>query len=334
MRPRSLITNISLAVLLFSLISFSRTVYIAPQFKGFHQLTQISPDNNTLILVGDTQGRSWLEFWRENNGKKTPLLLAEIARQHPALVINLGDLVFCGSSLRQWKSFDLSHKPILDNNIPYFPIPGNHEYWCNHRKSFHNYFARFRYLNNRKWYSFQFRSIGFILFDSNLRKLTKNEASSQLRWYREELNRFQSSEDIRYIIVCCHNPPYTNSKTVKPSKDDLIEYVAPFQQTRKASLFFSGHCHAYERFREGDKYYIVSGGGGGPRQKLKTPGMKGYIHDEYKNGKGGAIRFLHFCRLDIETNRLRVTVNHLNNDSSFSVADTFVFPISEDSNGD
>ncbi|NIM16548.1 MAG: hypothetical protein GTO45_31430 [Candidatus Aminicenantes bacterium] len=54
--------------------------------------------------------------------------MRRIASQKPACVINLGDLVFCGTSQKQWKLFDKAHEPILQNKIPYFPVPGNHEY--------------------------------------------------------------------------------------------------------------------------------------------------------------------------------------------------------------
>jgi hypothetical protein len=123
-----------LSILFFSLVSCqdSSTTVIKP-FYGFAAL---DPGNNVIIFIGDTQGTSLLESWREDNKKKTPLLIKEIADRKPAGVINLGDLVFCGTSKKQWKLFDEAHQPLLTNKIPYFCIPGNHEYWCNPKITF------------------------------------------------------------------------------------------------------------------------------------------------------------------------------------------------------
>jgi hypothetical protein len=133
-----------LSILFISLVSCqdSSTTVIKP-FYGFAAL---DPGNNVIIFIGDTQGTSLLEFWREDNKKKTPLLIKEIADRKPAGVINLGDLVFCGTSKKQWKLFDEAHQPLLTNKIPYFCIPGNHEYWCNPKITFENYFSRFPHL--------------------------------------------------------------------------------------------------------------------------------------------------------------------------------------------
>lgn len=226
-----------LGILFFLMVSCksSLTTVINP-FCGFKAL---DPDNNVIIFIGDTQGTSLLEFWREDNKKKTPLLIKEIARRKPAGVINLGDLVFCGTSQKQWKLFDEAHKPLLTNKIPYFCLPGNHEYWCNPKKTFENYFSRFPHLDNRKWYSFRFQKIGFLMLDSNFSKLTPEENRCQLDWYYNELFRLNDDPEISFIIVGCHNPPFTNSKVVKPSEKALSCFLEPFLRLRKPLPFLA-----------------------------------------------------------------------------------------------
>jgi hypothetical protein len=318
-KKRFYLLSCFIILLLFS-NSCRESAYTPPVFCGFDELDE---SNNRVILIGDTQGTSKLEFWREDNKEKTPLLLNKIALYNPACVINLGDLIFCGTSEKQWKRFDSAHKPLVDNKIPYFPLPGNHEYWCSPKKTFREYFARFPHLEERKWYSFRFRNIGFILLDSNLSKLKKVEKENQLTWYKEELLRFHQDPGIEYIIVCLHNPPYTNSEIVKPDKELNRDYIESVLGYRRIAAFFSGHCHSYEKFKVGEKYFIVSGGGGGPRQKLNIDKKTRRFDDLYD---GPALRFLNFCQLTIEPDCLCVEVIKLTDEGQFEIADKFIIP--------
>ncbi len=317
---KRLYLSIYCSILLMLPLSCRDTRYTPPEFSGFDRLEKTG---NRVIFIGDTQGKSFWEFWRENNKAETPLLLAEIARQKPACVINLGDLVFCGSSQKQWKFFDRAHQPFLEDNIPYFPLPGNHEYWCSPKKTFKNYFARFPHLEGKKWYSFQFQRTALLLLDTNFSKLTPEEKKSQRSWYRQELSKCRQDPAIDYIIVCGHNPAFTNSKVVKPGREFRRDYVEPFMGIKKLVLFFSGHCHSYEKFKKDGKYFIVSGGGGGPRQKLYTKGRKRRFDDLYK---GPSLRFLNFCRVDIHRDSLNVRVIKLSEDGTFPVADEWNIP--------
>jgi len=310
----------SLDILSFSSIHCGKPEPVnAPQaFAGF---AARDPHNNIIILIGDTQGTSLLEefwLWREDNKEKTPLLIKEIADREPALVINLGDLVFCGTSAKQWKRFDDAHKPLIDNNIPYFCIPGNHEYWCNPQKSLENVFSRFPHLHKRKWYSFRFQKIAFVMTDSNFSHLSKAEVGCQVDWYKKELAGADDDPDIDYIVVCCHHPPCTNSKVVKPDKEVQRYFVGPFLGLKKAAVFFSGHCHAYERFKAPGKYFIVSGGGGGPRHKLNTDKRKRDCKDAFADS---SLRILHFCQVTIEPGCLRFQVIKLTDQKTFEPAE-------------
>lgn len=290
--------------------------------KPFYGFEALDPGNNVIIFIGDTQGTSLLEFWREDNKEKTPLLIKEIARRKPAGVINLGDLVFCGTSKRQWKLFDEAHRPLLANKIPYFCIPGNHEYWCNPKITFENYFSRFPHLDNRKWYFFRFQKIGFLMLDSNFSKLTPEENRCQLDWYYDELFRLNDDPEISYIIVCCHHPPFTNSKVVKPMEKELCCFLGPFLRLKKTTAFFSGHCHSYEKFKKRGKYFIVTGGGGGPGQRLETNDKKRQYNDLFD---GPSWRFLNFCQMTIEPNQLCFRIVKLTDEGKFEIADEFFF---------
>jgi 3',5'-cyclic AMP phosphodiesterase CpdA len=274
-------------------------------------------------IIGDTQHIGFWEslywgFWGEHNIEKTKKLLREIADRNPAFVINLGDLTADGSSETQWKYFDEDNKPIFDKHIPYYAIFGNHEYFGNEIKSYINFYLRFPQLKGKKWYSINIQNTGFIMLNSNFDALSVKDSKEQLDWYISELNKMENDGKVKFICVLSHHPPYTNSTIVNPSDEIRNLYVSPFTKSQKAALFFSGHCHSYEKFTDSGKYFIVSGGGGGPRQKLNTNKSSRKYIDLFE---GPEIRFFHFCELEINHNSMHVKVVRLNDNGSFDIAD-------------
>jgi hypothetical protein len=291
---------------------------VTPIYPGFADLNE---NNKRIIFIGDTQKTSFLEklfLCREDNKNKTPLLLAEIVARRPALMVNLGDLVFSAASARSWNWFDLAHHSIREANIPVAPILGNHEYWHQPDKSLNEfYFPRFPHLFGQKWYCFSFQQIGFLMLDGNIVK--KDPAwSRQLRWYEDNLRLFENDLHIRWIIVCCHQPPFTNSKVVAPNYDIFNYFGRPFAEAGKTVFFLSGHCHAYEKFIFRGKWFIVSGGGGGPRHELKNATNLNGATDPISCL---SLSILHFCQLDILPDGLLFQVIALNDDGSFTKAD-------------
>ncbi|MCX7767135.1 MAG: metallophosphoesterase [Candidatus Sumerlaeia bacterium] len=269
-------------------------------------------------MIGDTQATSNWEFWRECNTEKTRFLIKEIARRKPAFVINLGDLTTRGQSTKHWLNFDIWHKPIHEAGIPYLPVLGNHDYYGKNKRAFNNLFSRFPFLQSRRWYSFIFNRIGFIVLDSNFSVLQPEEIEAEINWYNCKLEELEESNNVDYIIVCCHHPPFTNSKVIKPSKSVAKNFVRPFINYSKTTVFFSGHCHSYEKFIEKGKYFIVSGGGGGPRHKLKINPQKQRFKDYFR---GESLRFLHFCEVEITENCLLLKIIKLDNDGTFTCID-------------
>jgi predicted phosphodiesterase len=297
------------------ILALSAAVNGMVTYKAF---AEIDSSKSTFIIIGDTQRTSAWEFWRERNFFQTQSLAAEMARRDPAFIIHLGDLTARGSSTRHWNLFEKYHKPIFDRGIPIFPILGNHDYLVGRKRALNNFFVRFPYLESKRWYSFTFKRVGFLMLDSNFKRLTADEMKQQNDWYRAELVHMEESADIDFIIVCAHHPPYTNSKTIKPSERVRIDFAEPFQRRRKTAIFFSGHCHSYERFSVGGKYFIVSGGGGGPRHKLAIDERERKFADQFN---GAAMRFFHFCEIEMHDGRLDFKVVKLNADDSFSEID-------------
>ena len=291
-----------------------------PSYSGF---AEVQGAKNYFIIVGDTQGTSHCEFWRERNDKERKLIIDEITRRQPAFAIHLGDLTTRGSSDKHWQEFDDVHKEFREKMIPYFPILGNHELYGNDKKALQNYFERFPYLNRRRWYSFIWKNAGFMLVDSNFSTLTKDQIEQQTRWYLEELDKLEKNAKIDFIIVCCHEPPFTNSRVVSDNEKVKVDLADPFLRFQKTRLFFSGHSHSYERFQMDGKFFVVSGGGGGPRHKVTIDPRRQRHQDLFF---GPELSFFHFCEIESRNDDLVFRVLRLEPDRTFEIVDPLLFP--------
>lgn len=250
---------------------------------------------SSFIFVGDVQLRGTPEIiiGREDNRNADRAVLKKIAEENPSFVLVLGDFTFHGSSVNSWNDFDDMAMPIHDKGIPIFPLPGNHEYFGNPKEGFHQYFSRFPQTNHRLWYLKKWKDIGIITLNANFNHLSKDQLTKQNEWYHLEMDSLQRDSSIAMIIVCCHQPPYTNSTVVSDDKEVQKYFVPAFMSASKAKLFFTGHCHSYEHFKIGGKEFIVSGGAG-PRQMLESPPKDSPKKDLFH---GGAERKHHFCKL-------------------------------------
>ena len=299
-----------------------------PSYAGFQE---IDVTRNRFLILGDTQGTSHWEFWRESNDKERKLILDEIVKRQPAFVIYLGDLTTRGSSKKHWQEFDAMHRTWLKEKIPVFPVLGNHEFYGNNESALDYFFGRFPYLERRRWYSFVWKEIGLIFVDSNFSTLTAEESEQQRRWYADELERFERDKKIDFVIVCSHEPPFTNSRVVGPNKRVEVDFVDPFLRFTKTSFFFSGHAHTYERFQVGDKIFIVSGGGGGPRHKLYSDSSNRRYKDLFL---GPELRFFHACEINMTDASLMYSIRRLEPDESFTTIDPITFERSGENKGE
>lgn len=284
-------------------------------YSGFKE---IDLTKNHFILIGDTQNTSRFEFWRERNDRERQLIINELARREPAFVIHLGDLTVRGSSKKHWSQFDQHHKGLRDKKIPYFPILGNHEFYGNDERALQNYFERFPHLDERRWYRLTWKKVAIIMLDSNFSTLTKEQTEEQSRWYLSELEKCENDKNVEYVIVCCHGAPFTNSRVVTSNKKAKMYFADPFMRFQKTRLFFSGHCHSYERFQVDSKFFIVSGGGGGPRHKVSIDPSRRSFKDLFT---GPEIRFFHFCEIKLSEGSFAFRVLGLEANEAFTAVD-------------
>ncbi len=257
-----------------------------------------------IIIVGDTQRSSKWEFILEQNEGIPKKIFDKIADENPLFVVHLGDISFWGSSTTWWSYFDEDAAEVIKKGIPIYPVPGNHDYFGSNEKAKINLVSRFPFLKEQTWYSKRINNLGIIFLNSNFEDLTDEDNKAQLRFYKKELKTLEQDSTIQHIIVVCHHSPYTNSTIVDPSKDVQKYFIPAFMKAVKTKAFFSGHCHSVEHFIKSDKHFIVTGGGGGPRQKLAT-GKRAKYKDYFTAGR---IRYFNYCRLTFEGNDLKLEI--------------------------
>lgn len=263
----------------------------------------LSQHNNAtkLVVVGDTQRTSRLEFWSRPNDALQQTLMEEIHRRTPDVFLHLGDLVTWGHSNRHWAHFDQLTASLRDSSTPILPVMGNHD-WIGGPFARKQICQRFPKLDEQSWYHFTLSNVGFLMLDSNFRCLGKKATKKQNQWLNKLLKTWEQDDSIRAIVACWHHAPFTNSRHVRPNVASQRQFVASLQKARKAICVFSGHCHAYEHFRIEGLCCLVSGGGGGPLQALETRHGQQRFHDHnpHRESRG----FMHFCEVNIQSDSL------------------------------
>ncbi len=246
----------------------------------------------TIAVVGDQQRTSPFEVWREKNTIHAQLV-RQVVRSRPSALVLLGDQVFKGDNQDDWRFFDRIMRPVQRAQIPVFPLLGNHEYFGLDRVMLENMYTRFPGMPYR-YYTVVIDSIGFVMLDTNFDEYPRDSTVAMRRWYTLQIEELTADPGVRCIVTCGHHPPYTNSSIVMPDRIQQEYFVPVFLRSPKARLWLSGHAHAYEHFRHGNVHFLVSGGGGGPRQFLRLDSLTHSDHDIYR---GGPIRPFHYVAL-------------------------------------
>jgi Icc-related predicted phosphoesterase len=224
-------------------------------------------DSKKFIFISDIQkyipGENWL-LKPYRNEEASDSLINHISRMKTNSVFLLGDLVAFGNSNNDWERVDKYIKFLHKSTDRIFAIPGNHEiYPFNNMKLLENFSKRFP-VSNLNGFSALQDSVAIIMINS-----VEIGNQKQLEFYKNEIQKLDGDNSVKFIIVATHYPPYTNS-TIVDADEEVQKYFVPlFIKSRKAKLFLSGHSHNLEYFVKEGKNFLVLGGGGGLKQPLK-----------------------------------------------------------------
>jgi hypothetical protein len=260
------------------------------------------------VILGDVRPKFALNLSARNNDRERAVLIREVAARRPAFVAIHGDLVFRGSSARQWAWFDQTFAPLRWARIPILPALGNHEYVGDDEEALDHYFARFPDLQRQHWYRRDLGELAILVLDSNREELGAKRWAAQLRWLAGQLRSIDADPKLRGAVVFVHHPVITNSSRHK-GYPALRKGVMPlFVQARKTLALVAGHVHTYERFARHGKVLLNTGGGGAPRRKLLR-GKSRRHHDDLFDGP--ALRPFHFLMVELTPTGLRWTAHGL-----------------------
>jgi 3',5'-cyclic AMP phosphodiesterase CpdA len=221
------------------------------------------------IVVGDTQATLLVErlVGREHCPHVRRRLFRELAHEEGELALFLGDLVAYDAP-HHWARIDPLLDRLRERGTFLAAAVGNHDVFPAPRRGLGALADRGLLPNLRSYQERDVGNVRFVVLDSNRRVLGEDAWARQVAWLRERVAVAEASDDVRAIVLVTHHPPWTNSLRASDAEGTLLPFVEAFERAKKASVWLSGHVHAYERFTFAGKTLVVSGSTGSPRMRL------------------------------------------------------------------
>ena len=251
---------------------------------------------------------TFLVFGDSGTGGQSQLRLADLmtAGEDPALILHTGDVSQQEGTVAQLDTTFFGVYAALLGRIPFYPTPGNHDYYTNGAAP---YLAAFLPPESGvppqdagHYYSFDWGNVHFVSLDSSLLG-TPAAADRMLEWLESDLGR----QGQFWKVAWFHHPPYPTGRHT----DDLLSQLArirlvPVLERHGVQLALSGHEHTYQRslpLRDGSPaepgtgaVYITTGGGGGDLQAFSSSPLLAVGKSEY-----------HYLRCEVRDSGLRIT---------------------------
>lgn len=222
-------------------------------------LLPVSASDFEFVVIGDTRPRFESESFRPFEG-----LITNINSLKPALVVNLGDLIYGYGPLskeRQWDKYEAVIKAL---EVPYYQLPGNHD---SHSKEARRVYGR-RF--GKFYQSFDYRDCHFVLLDNTEEERWGYLGPAQLRWLKNDLKQSQA----RSVFVFLHFPVWEPERITPTYHEFWLNTLHPLFKESRVRAVFGGHYHTYGPTREFDgiRYFITGGGGAELRPEYKKAG--------------------------------------------------------------
>ncbi len=246
--------------LIAALMGSKRLFRYVRAHRGREQLAQECKGYNTAALIArlkaaEKPGEAFTFVVLGDNRatKKVPPVIHRLAREeHPAFLINTGDLVRFGTA-GEYVDRYLPHLRTMDP-VPVLSVPGNHD------RGARNDFAGYRAVHGADRFSFDYGPCRFVGVNNG--KRARMEADD-LDYLRREL----SKSPARHKFVFIHIPPtYFEDGVVTVSKRrgfvkcrDEFRALMTEQQVDEV---FMGHIHGYAtKLVDGVRHTLTAGAG-------------------------------------------------------------------------
>ena len=181
--------------------------------------------------------------------------LGDSIAENLALVMIPGDLVPNGFSYGQWRDDFFGQSKELFNQVPVYPVPGNHE---NNADYFFQYFVlpENGVLGEEEhtWVK-DYGNMRMIGLDSN----GPYGSQASLDWLQGVLDTTCQTDSIDFVFAQLHHPHKSELWTPGESDftGDVIEILEQFSTAcGKPSIHFFGHTHGYSRGQSRDHKHL------------------------------------------------------------------------------
>ncbi|HEV2435841.1 MAG TPA: metallophosphoesterase [Verrucomicrobiae bacterium] len=210
-------------------------------------------------VIGDTRPRFESESFRPFEG-----LITSLNAFKPALVINLGDLIYGYGPASKEKQWDKYQAVIKTIRVPYYQLPGNHDTHSKEARAI--YGQRF----GKFYRSFDYGDCHFVLLDNTEQERWGYLGPTQLAWLTNDLRQTRA----RAVFVFLHFPVWEPERVTPEYYEFWANTLHPLFKQSRVRAVFAGHYHAYGPTREFDgiRYFITGGGGAELRPEYKKSG--------------------------------------------------------------
>lgn len=224
------------------------------------------------LVIGDTR-----PTFESENFRNFETLIPRMNALKPALIINVGDLIYGYGLLRKEQQWDRYERVIHAIQAPYFQLPGNHDTYSKEaRRVYGRRFGTF-------YQSFTHKGCHFVLLDNTEQGRWGYIGSAELKWLQNDLKTNQAPQ----VFVFMHFPVWDPDRVEPRAYEFWRQTLHPLFREFRVQGVFGGHYHSYGPTREFDgiRYFITGGGGAELRPEYKRSGGE-YHFMRVKVGSG------------------------------------------------
>jgi hypothetical protein len=239
----------------------------------------LAADDFRFVVIGDTRPKFEREDFRVFEG-----LIGRINERRPALVVNVGDLIYGYGLLNKEKQWDKYERVIRAFTVPYWQLPGNHDLYS--RKARRVYEQRF----GRCYQSFDQGEGHFVLLNNCEEGRWGELGAEQLAWLRRDLSATRAPA----VFVFLHFPVWEPERVAPRYYEFWKQTLHPLFRTSRVRAVFGGHYHSYGPSREFDgiRYYITGGGGAELRPEYRKAGGEHHFLEVHVRGTNLHVRVI------------------------------------------
>lgn len=258
--PRSALRILSLSIIHFSLFIFlscSPAVHNKPESIGIVPDTIDAANPWTNLVLNDSPDHFRFAVVSDNTSDPRKGVFSsamdKLNMMQPEFVLSIGDIIVGYTNDREkleqeWKEMN---GEINKLEMPFFYIPGNHDYYHAHEPMIEIWNEKF----GRPFYHFKYRNVLFLCLNSQYKHSNQDAIGDEQVAYAQKV--LEENRDVRWTFVVIHRPLWFHP--VHNGWDKVEKLLKGRQYT-----VFAGHFHMYQKtVRQGMNYYTFATTGGG-----------------------------------------------------------------------